>query len=264
MVLLARTGGPVLLIVEEVHRRSGSRELGLFAGAAVLCCPVLVGTFGFAVRRSRDGAAMHGRIRRVVPRVAAAVLARILLSAAIMGSMVQVKYTGLVFVAVWGIFLAVDLLRKSGWRIALRWSLAAGASLAAAALPWYVYVYLGTGNPFYPYLHRWFPSPYWADGFSLQQVFEASSCRPESPARRHFPGRPLTTRSRFVEGYNGILGFWVLALRRAGFWHGGAGRATRGQSLFAERPGSTSHNGECPLRRRRCRPTGTWRLSALR
>ena len=44
-----------------------------------------------------------------------------------MGSMVQVKYTGLIFAVVWGLFLAVVLLRKCGWRVALRWSAAAGA-----------------------------------------------------------------------------------------------------------------------------------------
>ena len=36
----------VLLVAEEVQRRSGSRRLGLFAGAAVLSCPVLAGLSG--------------------------------------------------------------------------------------------------------------------------------------------------------------------------------------------------------------------------
>ena len=203
----------VLLVAEEVQRRSGSRELGLFAGAAVLSCPLLVGlstslyvdhvmamlcTAGFVVL-----------FRALRPPC----LRGILLSAAIVGSMVQVKYTGLVFGVVWGLFLAVDLLRKCGWRIALRWSAAAGALFVATALPWYVYVYLGTGNPFYPYLNHWFPSPYWVDGFTLQEVFERIfKLPPGVGGAAKFPWLATYRTASFVEGYDGILGFWALAL----------------------------------------------------
>jgi len=203
----------VLLVAEEVQRRSGSLELGLFAGAAVLSCPLLAGlsnslyvdhvmamlcTAGFVVL-----------FRALRPPC----LRGILLSAAIMGSMVQVKYTGLVFGVVWGLFLAVDLLRKCDWRIALRWSATAGALLVATALPWYVYVYLGTGNPFYPYLHHWFPSPYWVNDFTLQKFFEVTFKMPPGVGgAAKFPWLATYRTASFVEGYDGVLGFWALAL----------------------------------------------------
>ena len=138
----------------------------------------------------------------------------ILLSAAIMGSMVQVKYTGLVFCVVWGMFLTVDLLRQCGWRVALRWSAAAGALLVATALPWYVYVYLGTGNPVLSLLAQ-------LVSVSLlgRRLHAPASVRAEFQAGRRasrawcrFPGLPRTYTQRFVEGYDGFLGFWVLAL----------------------------------------------------
>ena len=84
----------------------------------------------------------------------------------------------------------------------------------AAALPWYVYVYAGTGNPFYPYLNNWFPSPYWAEGVTLQQVFEANfKLSPGVIGTVSFPWTATYHTARFVEGYDGILGFWPLALR---------------------------------------------------
>ena len=161
----------------------------------------------------------------------------ILLSAAIMGSMVQVKYTGLIFGAVWGLFLAADLLRRRGWRVALGWSAAAGALLAATALPWYVYVYLGTGNPFYPYLNHWFPSPYWAEGVTLQQVFDATfKLPPGVVGHLSFPWFATYHTGSIVEGYDGILGF------------------------LGDRVGAVLVPGATP--RRRSIPTGTWRSSA--
>jgi hypothetical protein len=255
-----------LLVSEEVRRRCDSRPLGLFAGAAVLSCPLLAGlaqslyvdhvlallcTAGFVVlfralsppdrwggsctaapsRKSRDGsataiptsefcgaavpAAQVGPAQAgetPAPQVEPC-LRGVLLSAAIMGCMVQVKYTGLIFCVVWGLFLAVVLLRKCGGRVALRWSATAGTLLVAAALPWYVYVYAGTGNPVYPYLNNWFPSPYWAEGVTLQQVFEANfKLSPGVVGAATFPWTATYHTARFVEGYDGILGFWALAL----------------------------------------------------
>jgi hypothetical protein len=203
----------IVLVAEEVFRRSGSFTLGLFGGAAVLGCPLLtfvsaslhvdhiialLCTAGFLVLfRALHPASLRG----------------ILLSAAIMGSMVQVKYTGLVFCVVWGMFLTVALLRQCDWRIALRWTVAGGVVLVATALPWHIYVYLGTGNPFYPCLDSWFPSPYWVDGFTLQQVFEQGFKLDGGIAGvLSFPWTVTFNTQRFVEGRNGFMGFWVLAL----------------------------------------------------
>jgi hypothetical protein len=209
----------VLLVVDEVHRRSGSRDWGMFAGAAVLGCPILIEvattlyvdhvatllcTAGFVVL-----------FRALRPPC----LRGILLSAAIMASMVQVKYPGLVFSVVWGLILCGSLFRQCSWRVAARWSMAGGAMLVAAALPWYTYVYAGTGNPFFPYLHSWFPSPYWSDKIAIQKVYEGFFKLPPGLAGAlSFPWTATYQTERFYEGYDGFLGFWVLALAPCWFF----------------------------------------------
>ena len=71
-----------------------------------------------------------------------------------------------------------------------------------------------------------------------------------------------TTAYVFVEGYDGILGFWAWRWRRVGSWRRGAGgrkgdsphlRGTRSEGVLRTK-------GDCPL----LPATGTWRLSASR
>jgi hypothetical protein len=203
----------VLVVVEEVRRRGGSRNLGLFAGAAVVCCPLLAGLAGslyidhVLVLLCTAGFIVLFRALEVP------CLRGVLLSAAVIGAMAQVKYNGLVFAAVWWTFLAVGLLWRRGWRVAAPWSIAAGALVVAVALPWHVYVYLGTGNPLYPYLDRWFPSPYWTAGFTPRQMFEAAFKLDGGLAgAAAFPWTATYRTTRFIEGYDGLLGFWAIAL----------------------------------------------------
>ena len=183
----------VALIVDEVHQRCGSRRMALFAGAAVLSCPVLVElattlyidhlvtlfcTAGFIVLfRALNPPCWRG----------------ILLSAAIVASMDQVKYPGLIFTAIWGLIMFVTLLRRCSWPRAFGLSMAGGAMLVASACPWYIYVYAGTGNPFYPYLHNWFPTPYWTNEINLHDLYEYFFKMPPGigGALRSL-GRPLT------------------------------------------------------------------------
>jgi hypothetical protein len=203
----------LLLVSEEVECRSGSRGLGLFAAAAVLSCPLLAqlsaSLYVDHVLALLCSAAFIVLFRALRPPC----LRGILLSAAIMASAAQVKYTGLIFTVVWSFFLAAVLLRKRGWRVSLRWLPLAGGLYAALALPWYVYVYLGTGNPFYPFLHHWFPSPYWVDNFTLQEVFEvAFNLPPGIGGVAASPWLATYRTSSLVEGYGGDLGFWALAL----------------------------------------------------
>jgi hypothetical protein len=203
----------VVLIVDEVHRRSGSREMALFAGAVVLSCPVLIElattlyidhfvtlfcTAGFIVLfRALNPPCWRG----------------ILLSAAIMASMDQVKYPGLIFTAIWGLMLGVMLLRRCSMRRAIGWTLAGGATLVAAASPWYLYVYAGTGNPFYPYLHSLFPTPYWTNEIALHDVYEGFfKLSPGVLGKLIFPWEATYQTNRFFEGFNGFIGFWVIAL----------------------------------------------------
>jgi 4-amino-4-deoxy-L-arabinose transferase-like glycosyltransferase len=203
----------VVLVADEVFRRSGSRRVALFAGAALLSCPVLVElattlyidhivtlfcTAGFIVLfRALNPPCWRG----------------ILLSAAIMASMDQVKYPGLIFSAVWGVMLFVTLLRRCPWPRAVGWSLAGDATLVAAASPWYIYVYAGTGNPFFPYLNKVFPSPYWSNEVLLHDIYESFfKVSPGIAGALSFPWDATYQTSRFFEGFDGFVGFWVLAL----------------------------------------------------
>ena len=249
-----------LLLAEEVERRGGSRELGLFAGAAELSCPLLArlssSLYVDHVLAMLCTAGFVVLFRALRPPC----LRGILLSAAIMGSLVQVKYTGLIFAVVWGLFLAAVLWRRCGWRAGLWRLLLAGGLLAALAMPWYVYVYLGTGNPFYPFLQRWFPSPYWVDNLTLQQVFEqTSSCRPASAALPSFPGWPPTapavsskdTTAFSVSGprLDAVLVSCVAGAGKR------AGRESSGQNFvcpicFSRQTGILPHRVRRPARRR--------------
>jgi hypothetical protein len=203
----------VVLVADEVLCRSGSRRVALFAGAAVISCPVLVElattlyidhvvtlfcTAGFiVVFRALNPPCWRG----------------ILLSAAMMASLVQVKYPGLIFSAVWGLMLFVTLLRRCPLPRAIGWSLAGGATLVAAASPWYIYVYAGTGNPLFPYLNNWFTSPYWSNELSLHDIYESFfKVSPGITGALSFPWDATYQTSRFFEGFDGSVGFWVLAL----------------------------------------------------
>ena len=202
-----------LLVVEEVRRRSGSDRLGLLAGAALLGCPLMAdlatSIYVINVMALLCTAGFILLFRSLQPPCTRGIV----LSTLIMASMMQIKYTGLVFCAVWGAVLAIGLFAQCTWRAALIRTIAAGALLAAAASPWFIYVYAGTGNPFYPYLHSWFPSPYWADGFTVQQVFEeVFNLKPGVLGVVSFPWDATFETNLFLERPGGHIGFWVLAL----------------------------------------------------
>ena len=145
----------------------------------------------------------------------------------------QVKYPGLIFTAVWGLTLGATLLRRCAWPRAVGWSMAGGAVLVAAASPWYVYVYVGTGNPFYPYLHNWFPTPYWSDDISLHNVYEGFfKLSPGVGGALSFPWAATYQTSRFFEGFDGFVGFWVLALAPCWF----VARFVKGRALAQANP----------------------------
>ena len=206
-------GALTWLAAEEVYRRSRSTRMAMFAAAALLGCPLLLWIGGslyvdhvVALLTTAGFVALFRALRPPCLR-------GILLSAAIMGCMAEVKYNGLVFCAVWGAWLGLALLRQCGPRVALRWSLAGGALLLLVALPWYAYVYAGTGNPVFPYINGWFHSPYWADGFSLRDSLESHfKLSPGIGGVLEFPWIATFDTHRYVEGANGFLGFWVLAL----------------------------------------------------
>ncbi|MEN6450152.1 MAG: hypothetical protein ABFC96_06655 [Thermoguttaceae bacterium] len=223
-----------LVVGDEVRVRSGSRSVALVAAAAVLGCPVLMMlstsiyvdhamtllcTAGFVVlfralrpvEKAVEKASGTEKRSDALPK--AGLLGGLTLSAFLMAALAEVKYPGLIFCVVWAAALCVGLLWQRGWRRALPWSVIAGAVLVLAASPWYAYVYAGTGNPVFPYLQGLFHSPYWIEGFSLQEVYEQCfKLAPGIAGLVSFPWTATFYTHSFVEGYDGYIGFWVLAL----------------------------------------------------
>jgi len=202
-----------LLVGEEVWGRSGSRPLALFAGAATLGCPLLLflSTSAYIdhVLVLLCTTAFFMLLRAMSPPSLGGVMA----SAVVIAAVAQTKYTGLMYGALWALLLLVGLLRQLPWRQSLRWCVASGACAGLVAAPWYAYVYAGTGNPVYPFLHNWFPSPFW-DG-SVEIVNNVNSIfhlRPGIVSWLVFPWTATFHTGRIVEGCNGFLGFWTIAL----------------------------------------------------
>ena len=135
----------------------------------------------------------------------------ILLSAAIMGSMVQVKYTGLVFAMVWGIFLAVDSAAEVRLARCLRWSARWPARLLAAAGPALVRLRVLWAREIRSILTctAGFPRPIG----STTSRFSRSSRRLQAAARHrrrrrvslagHLPHRQFRGRIRRISGFLG-------------------------------------------------------------
>lgn len=202
-----------ILVAEETCIRSKSLRAGLFAGALLLGCPflsLLATTLYIDIFITLlCSAGFIALFRALRP----ACLKGLLFAAIIMSSAVQTKYTGLVFAVIWGVSLFVGLLLQCNWRIAFRWSFISGLILLLAGSPWFIYVYLGTGNPFYPFLNNWFESPYWIKGLTLQQMFEVSFKLPSDILGKVlFPWSATYHTSRFVEGWDGYGGFGLVAL----------------------------------------------------
>jgi hypothetical protein len=206
-------GTIAMLVAEECYRRSNSLRTGLFAGAITLSCPIMnifsttlyidvfitmLCTAGFIVLfRSLRPVSMRG----------------ILFSAFIMSSAVQTKYTGLIFCAVWGAILFCALLALCPWRAAVQKCVIAGLFLLAAGCPWYIYIYHGTGNPFYPFLNNWFPSPYWMDGLTFKQFFdEHFKMSPGIWGVVSYLWEATYETARYIEGRDGFFGFALIAL----------------------------------------------------
>jgi hypothetical protein len=201
------------LIGEEVFRRSRSLRLSLCAAAAVLCCPILVRV---ATSLQIDHiitllctAGMVALFRSLKPLD----FRGIFLSAMLMGVMAELKYTGVIFAIVWWCYLAVLLLQRCRWQIAARVAVAAGIVFVLMAMPWYIYVYLGTGNPVYPFLLNWFPSPYWVQDYTQQAIIEQDfKLRPGIFGVLAFPWDATYNTHRLVHGLDGFMGYLVLGL----------------------------------------------------
>lgn len=233
-----------LLLVEEVYRRSGQRNLSLFASAAVITCPILL---------FLSKSLYHDHLITLLCVTAFVSLFRgldrdsrrgVLLSAFVMGCAVQTKYNVLVFGVVWALALGVYTIRQKGLVAGLKWSVLPLLVLVGTGCPWFVYTFATTGNPFFPDFASWFPSSLPSESFHLE-VFRRGLDRftfGESIwDRLFFPWTITFHTTRLAQHPDGSMGFQMLALLpflavlvllRQGRWRNGLDLALVGLAGF--------------------------------
>lgn len=227
-----------VLVWEEMASRARSRGFASLATAAVVSCPVLatlartlyvdhvvvllaVGSFVSLVR------SLARRSRRGV-----------VVSAVMTAALSQVKYTGAILVVAWVAVVIVVTWRRSGLRRGLSWCAPAIMVLGIASLPWYAYTFATTGDPVFPFLRRWFSSPFWPnsapDAFGQAQFQGPGSVL----GWLRFPWTATFHTSTTSLASDGSLGFWLLALVPLAFGARGGRRrsawpfAAGGAALF--------------------------------
>ena len=156
-----------LLLTEEVSRRSEQRNLGLFASAVIITCPILL---------FLSKSLFHDHL--IVLLCVTAFLSLfhalekdyrrgVLLSAFVMGCAVQTKYNVLIFGLVWALAVLIHAIKKKGLGPGLKWCILPLVTLTVSASPWFIYTFVTTGNPLFPTLENLFPLvPALAERFS--------------------------------------------------------------------------------------------------
>lgn len=216
-----------LVAADEVGRFSRSRRAYLFTAAGVLGCPALIWESTslyvdhFAVLFTTAAFVVLFRAHRFGRERG------FWFSAALMGVAVQVKYTTCIAGAVWCVAAAVLIAHRHGLRSAILRFCALMAAFGACASPWYLRVWYATGNPVFPFLNGIFHSAYWPAGLSTD--FNMEMFRLHGLGQwLAFPWIATFQTSRIVEGYDGWLGFWWLALLPFLFAAPSGARASRG------------------------------------
>jgi hypothetical protein len=205
--------GLALLVGEEVARRSGLRNLGIWAAAATLACPLLlflsrtlfvdhviaflcVAAFVALFRGFESGSRKD-----------------LIVAAFILGGALQTKYTVFIFGIVWGVALLIYATRRYGTFPGIRWSAPVILCVGLTGIPWYLYTYAITGNPLYPWLDDWFKSPYWLAGASTRFDLGTFTFGESITDRILFPWvMTFKASDLYGGGPDGLLGFQFLGL----------------------------------------------------
>jgi hypothetical protein len=216
-----------LLVADEVGRACRSRTAYLFAAASLLGCPMLLWEATslyvdhFATLFTAAAFVVLFRSERLQ------VSRGFWLSAALIGVAAQVKIQTLVPAAIWCAAVTVLILYRERFSVAVRRLAANFAIFAIFAAPWYVRDWCMTGNPVFPFLNGIFQSTSWPGRISTDFNMEMF--------RLHgfwqwlmFPWVATFQSSRIVEGYDGWLGCWGLALLPCFFVPTHSIRPTRG------------------------------------
>ncbi len=203
----------LILVMEEIARRSGRMNLAVLGGAATLACPLLLTLstslmfdhvmtlFCVAIFVSLSRALDAGSRRAV------------LLSAFVVGCAMQIKYNFLIFAFIWLLWLIFHAFRTYGVRAGMQWSLLPILLSGVVGCPWFLYTWATVGNPFYPFFNELFESHYWPEGMSPSLGVGRKFNLGESFFDRlFFPWTVTFHTSRINQGPDGGMGFQLLAL----------------------------------------------------
>ncbi len=224
------------LVYEEVALRSGKKNLGMLASAAIFTYPLLL-NLSTTLYVDHVAAVLCIAAFLSLSRGLRADSRRgVMLSAFIMGCAAQTKYYVFLFCIVWGVALVVYAVRNFTVTRGLEWCIAPMRLFGAGCWPWYLYTYMAAGNPIYPYFNGIFHSPHWPEG----RPFNIFSAYKDSHHIKYLAPWGMTFRSSQIDSApNGGLGFQVLAmlpfllaLRRLS-WRSGLGLGLAGLSFIA-------------------------------
>ena len=202
----------LMLVTDEVSRRSAHRNLGILAGAAITTVPIFL---------SLSRTLYHDHVITLLCVAAFISLFRglesssrrgVAFSACIMGCAVQSKYNVLVFAVVWIVFLIGLAVKKYGPARGLKQCVPPLVCLAVVGCPWYLYTFIKVGNPVYPYLNETFGSPYWPAGKSTE--FNHADFQFDGGVKEVFlfPWSMTFHSSKIDQPPDGRLGYLLLAL----------------------------------------------------
>ncbi len=201
-----------LVVSEEVVRRSGRLDLGAFSGAAVLACPLLLFLSTTLFQDHMMTLLCTVAFISLFRGLESSSLRGVLFSAFLMGGAVQTKYNALIFGIVWVLLLLAHAIKQHRLAGGLRWSIAPVLCFAAAGSPWYIYVWLTTGNPVFPYLNNLFQSPYFATDVSSVGNLTKFQWGESIWSWIFFPWTMTFHTSRIHQSPDGDLGFLFLVL----------------------------------------------------
>ncbi len=204
-----------ILIAEEATRRSRMQNAGVLAAAVITTCPLLL---------QLGGTLYHDHTMTLLFVTSFIVLFRsephrffkgAVLSAAVMSSLLQTKYSALIFGIVWAGCLAILSFARyrSGHPRAVYSFALVALCFAVFSCPFYVYTYFHTGNPVYPFFDHWFDSPHWPDNQAFgQSDVAAPGFEGGVVDVLTLPWHLTFESSLFIPGTQGLLGFQLLAL----------------------------------------------------
>jgi hypothetical protein len=200
-----------VLVGEEVSRRCGRRNLGLLASAVIITNPVLL---------ELSGTLFHDPIITLVCTTAFVALFRgleqcsrtdLMLAAFAMGCAAQTKYNVLIFAVVWAVALVALAVIKRGIVGAVHLSLLPLVCLGLSSSPWYIYTFVTTGSPVFPYMNELFHSPFWPEGLSTAFNHAKFTFGDSIWSKIFFPWS-MTFHAERLGERGGALGFQLLAL----------------------------------------------------